>query len=185
MANKREAIVDATIRHIAEQGGSFPTSLIAEDVGCSQSLIFRYFGSKELLFSACFDKVCLELKEMVSQVELPSDINRNSMNDYLIRLWEAYAEYLQSNSQVARAYTYFISSGRMFPRGCRDADDVIRKILGDQLERIKRAYPDFVFVTEYIILVSNLVVTGNFLELKNMGEAMGKMGRVLKFGIYG
>lgn len=43
MANKRDAIIDATIKRIAEQGGSFSTGQVASDVGCSQSLVFKYF----------------------------------------------------------------------------------------------------------------------------------------------
>ena len=46
MANKKQAIVDAAIRRIAEEGCSFSTGQVASDLQCSQSLIFRYFPSK-------------------------------------------------------------------------------------------------------------------------------------------
>lgn len=47
MANKKEAIVDAAIRRIANHGGFFSTGQIASDLDCSQSLVFRYYPSKE------------------------------------------------------------------------------------------------------------------------------------------
>lgn len=62
MANKNEAIIDAGIRRIADHGPSFSTGQIASDLKCSQALIFRYYRTKEGLMSACFDRVCHELK---------------------------------------------------------------------------------------------------------------------------
>ena len=43
MANRKNAIIEATIRRISTQGDTFSTSQIAEDVGCSQALVFRFW----------------------------------------------------------------------------------------------------------------------------------------------
>ena len=185
MVNKRKAIVDATIRRIAEMGSSFSTGQIAFDVGCSQSLIFRYYETKERLMSECFDAVCHELRLILQAVGVPQVLTRESINCYMIGMWEAYSRYLESNSHIAKAYLYFISTGRRFPHGYKSAETVLKRILRDDYDRIVRAYPDFTFMAEYIVMMANVSATGQFIDWNKDPKAVGKLDGILKYGILG
>ncbi len=183
MVNRKDAIVDAAICRIAEQGNTFSTGQVASDAGCSQSLIFRYYRSKEGLMSECFDRVCHELKLVLKGVEVPVDLNKDSVDGYIVDVWKAYRGYLESNSHIARAYMYFVSTGRRYPHGYKSADIVLRRILDDDFDRIKEVYPDFPFVAEFIIMLSNVAATGKFIDWREKEDAMGKLEDILRHGI--
>lgn len=185
MVNKKEAIVDAAIRRIAEQGNSFSTGQVASDLGCSQSLIFRYYRTKEGLMSACFDRVCHELKLILKGVEIPQVLTRESIDGYMLDVWRAHCSYLESNTHIAKAYMYFVSTGRRYPHGYRSAETVLERILGDDYGRITRVYPDFTFIAEYILMMSNAMATGKFIDWKNDSDAVRKLDIVLRYGILG
>lgn len=86
MANKKGEIIDTTIRHIAERGDSFSTAQIASEIGCSQSLIFRYYRSKDHLMSECFDRICHELKVIFKSVNVPDVLVRESVIEYMVNV---------------------------------------------------------------------------------------------------
>lgn len=185
MANKKAAIVDATIRRIAEQGNSFTTGQVASDLSCSQALIFRYYRTKEELLSVCFDRVCHELKVVLRGVSLPKTMTRDSINGYIVEVWRAYCDYLESNSHIARAYMYFVSVGRRYPHGYNSAEFVLRNLLEDDFEKINEAHPDFIFIAEYIIMISNVVAAGKNIEWKNDPDTVRKLDLILRYGILG
>ena len=184
MTNKKDAIIDAAIRRIADQGCTFTTGKIASDLQCSQSLIFRYYRSKEGLVSACFERICQQLKMILKGVEIPSRLTRESIEGYMIEVWEAYCGYLESNTHIARAYMYFVSIGRRFPHGYGSAEKVLKGILGDEYDRIVEVYPDFEYAAEYIVMMSNVTATGKFIEL-NDPNAVGKLDMIVRHGILG
>ena len=186
MANKKKEIIEAAIVRISEQGDSFSTSQIADDVGCSQSLLFRYYRTKEGLMLACFDEVCHELMSVLKGVELPAVPDVDRLNRYAIQVWRAYCGYLGSNSRKAQTYLFFVSRGIRFPRGYRSGGDVLRRMLGDAYEPIVKVYPDFLFIAEYIIMFSYAAATGHFI-VQDMAseEIIGKLEKVLMYGICG
>ena len=185
MTNKKEAILDATIDRIAEQGFSFSTVQITSDVGCSQSLVFRYFPTKEKLISESFNKVCRELELALKQVKLPDVLTRESLNDYIMEEWGVYCSYLSSNGRIAKAYLYFVAKGTRFPRGFRSAEAVIKRLLGNRYDMIMTVYPDFLFVAEYLLMVSNVVASGKFVDWRSQPDSIAKLKDVLRNGIYG
>jgi AcrR family transcriptional regulator len=56
---RAQMILDAAISFFADHGFSAQTRQLAEHVGVSQSLIFRYFGSKEALIERVYAEVFL------------------------------------------------------------------------------------------------------------------------------
>ena len=186
MANRKGAIIDAVIDHIAREGDCFSTAQIAADVGCSQSLIFRYFETKEGLIAACFDRVCRDLLRVLKGVPHPTKYDVESINQYMLDTWKAYCKYLESNTQVAKAYLFFVGRGLRFPRGYRKEDSILRRILDDDYMPIKAVYPDFDFVAEYLIMFSYATATGLFTDHPMRTEEITeKIERILKYGIIG
>lgn len=186
MANKRDAIIDAAIGRISEEGGGFSTAQIAADAGCSQSLVFRYFDTKEGLMSACFERVCHELLQTLRGVAVPKDPDTDSVRAFMMDVWRAYCGYLESNTHMAKAYLFFVGRGRRFPKGYRRAEDVLRRILGDSHRVLRAAYPDFDFVAEYLIMFSYAAATGLFIDHAEDPETvLGKIEGILRYGICG
>lgn len=186
MANKRKAIIEAAITRISEQGDNFSTGQVASDVGCSQSLVFRYFVTKEGLMSACFDQVCHELMQTLRDVTVPKVTDAESVRYFMIDVWRAYCGYLESNSHVAKAYMFFVSRGRRLPNGYSRTEDVLRRILGNAYGPVSSHYPDFGFVAGYLIMSSYVVAAGLFSDHpETAAETAEKVERILKYGIFG
>ena len=62
---KREAILEATIRMVAEQGLSAPTAAIAKQAGVAQGSLFNYFPTKADLLNAAYLRLKDELNDAV------------------------------------------------------------------------------------------------------------------------
>lgn len=58
-SDRREQILDAAVQHFAEVGFDGGTRGIAERLGITQPLIYRYFPSKDDLLKAVYDRVYL------------------------------------------------------------------------------------------------------------------------------
>ncbi|MGN1045149.1 MAG: hypothetical protein ACI4Q9_04255 [Candidatus Methanomethylophilaceae archaeon] len=136
--------------------------------------------------SACFDKVCRELILVLKRVPVPAKPDIESVNRYAVKMWKAYCGYLKSNNDAARAYLFFVSRGKRFYKGYGNVSIVLKRILEDDYEPIKKIYPDFDFMAEYLIMFSYAAATGLFMEHDpGVGGVMDKLERVLKYGICG
>ena len=87
----------AVIRLYHSKGETVSLDDIANEVGCSKTLIIHYFGSRSKLFSECFSKICHEVRLAFDGVEAPEGISKESMREYLTELWRAYFEYLKDH----------------------------------------------------------------------------------------
>jgi AcrR family transcriptional regulator len=68
-AERRAAVLDAALRVFGE--GSYDgatTAEIARAAGVSEPILYRHFGCKRDLYSACLDEMWLRLREAVEQV---------------------------------------------------------------------------------------------------------------------
>ena len=78
-----------------------------------------------------------------------------------------------------------MAKGTRFPRGFRSAEAVIKRLLGDRYDMIMTVYPDFLFVAEYLLMVSNVVASGKFVDWRSQPDSIAKLKDVLRNGIYG
>lgn len=155
MTNKKIDIINAAIIRFIEDGDSFSTIEISKDVGCSQSLIFRYYGSKDGLIDACFDHICHDIRMHLETVPLPDEIDAYSFNRYMLDVWNAYLDYLESNSVYARAYVMCVSRGRRFPAKYGSPDKVLKRILQKHSDYIGDISGDSYFIAYYILILAN------------------------------
>ena len=186
MANRREQILQSAIARIAEEGEAFSTEDVAQDAVCSQSLVFRHFGSKESLMEECFLRVCQEVTDILAYVKLPEKLTKESLDAYAMELWDYCYTYLRSNSHIARTYLFFIRRGTRFPLGYRTPGDVMKRILGDRYGAVEEVYPDFDFVAGYLMVIANLTATGSFLDwIHDFDDPKDRLDRFLRYGILG
>ena len=186
MVNRREQILSCAILRIAEDGEAFSTEGVAKDALCSQSLVFRHFGTKGELMDECFLKVCREVTGILAYVRLPEELTVQSLNAYAMGLWESCYTYLRSNSHIARAYLFFIRRGHRFPKGYRTPGDVMKSILGERYDSVIRVYPDFDFVAGYLMIMANVTATGSFLDwISDFDDPQTRIENMLRNGISG
>ena len=186
MTNKREQIIQSAIVRIAEQGGTFTTDQVAYDAGCSQSLVFRHFGSKEGLMEECFKRVCQEIIDILHFVELPDQLTKDSLNRYAMDIWNSLYRYLRSNSHIAKTYLFFITRWTRFPSGYRTPREVMQHILGDNHSKVISVYPEFDFMAVYLMVVANVAAAGPFQDwIIDNDDPLGKLDQILKCGICG
>jgi len=159
MGNKRQDIIDAAIRRMACEGESFLTKDVADDVGCCQTLVFRYYDTKKGLISACFGQICGEIRSELETVPFPSIMHPDAILMYLMDVWEVYFDYLVSNRPKARVFILCTSLGYKPPPGCRLPKDVVRKALDDHYDKLVQRIPNISFISEYMIIVANAVAT--------------------------
>ena len=187
MTNKREVILQSAIVRIAEQGDSFTTQQVAMDAMCSQSLIFKYFETKEKLMDECFIRVCRDTLDNLRSVKIPETLTKESLDSYAMEQWRTNYSYLRSNNHIARAYLFFIGRGRMFPEGFNNPKDALVRILGDKYEEIVQTYPDFLFIAGYLMVMANVVAAGPYREwISSVCEdPKERLELILRLGVQG
>lgn len=160
MTNKKPIIIRATIERLIKDGRSFSTEDVANDAGCSQSLIFRYYGTKDGLISACFDEICHEIRIELEKVPFPERIDPATIQCYMMDVWESYFNYLRSNRSHAKVYVACVSHGYRYPAGYDSPEAVLKRILDEHYDVFILKYPNTKLVAEYLILLANSVAIG-------------------------
>jgi AcrR family transcriptional regulator len=95
--DKKQRLLDAALTEFAAHGiAATRTDAIAARAGCSSGLIYTYFGSKDGLFDAVFDRI---VADTVADVPLtPEDLP-----GYAGRLFDSHA----GNPEVARIVAWY------------------------------------------------------------------------------
>ena len=132
----KSIILRRTVSVVARDGiGAFSTKTVADESGCSEGLIFHYYGNKKNLLDSCYQFVCSELLKGLE-----------GRDDGTLRtFWEYYCEFMMDNEDMA---TFLLGYIR-FEGG--------KGILGDIfIERLNRDYRDR--GEEYVLSVGKLLI---------------------------
>jgi AcrR family transcriptional regulator len=87
---KREAILNAAVRLIAERGlAATRTSAISKEAGIAEGTLFTYFRTKDELVEALYVKLKLEMVGVMVE-QLPHEA---SVKDQLRFIWDAYVDW--------------------------------------------------------------------------------------------
>lgn len=96
---KRDAIIGAAIKIIAEQGPSAPTALIAKEAGVSNGALFTYFETKADLLNQLYIALKTELV-VATTTGLPADAD---IHVQLFHLWNAWVRWSIASPLKRRA----------------------------------------------------------------------------------
>jgi AcrR family transcriptional regulator len=97
--DKRDALMAAATRVIAEQGLSAPTAVIAREAGVSNGSLFTYFETKADLFSQLY----LELKTGMAAASLEGLPATVPLREQFSRMWSNWMRWATSNPGKRRA----------------------------------------------------------------------------------
>ncbi len=90
-SDRKAEILDASMKIVCEYGlPSFTTKKVASYMGISESLIYKYFASKDKLLYSCFEvvhrKSAALMKQLISR-SMPAQITEV---DFIKQLWYSY-----------------------------------------------------------------------------------------------
>jgi AcrR family transcriptional regulator len=140
--DKRNAILDAAIRLIAERGlASTPTSAISKAAEVAEGTLFTYFRTKGELVNALY----LELKREMASVLINNLPRHEDVRGQLQFLWNAYLDWGMGNRHKRRAMEQLHVSSQVTPevRAVASAPFAeIEKLITDNIARkVLRDYP--------------------------------------------
>src|ERR1700738_4867717 len=88
---KRTRIVDAAMRHFAEQGyHAARVGDIAAELGIAKGSIFQHFGSKEALFLEVYKKAT---RSFAAYLDVPSEVREGGFFE-ILRYWLVHTEHM-------------------------------------------------------------------------------------------
>ena len=109
MANARERILDAADELFGELGfDATATRQIAERCDVNKALIHYHFETKERLFHAVLDRYYARLAKVV-QIGV---VGESDLRGRLVRLLDAYVDFLVDNQRFSRMLQREVASGR-------------------------------------------------------------------------
>ena len=162
MANRKGTIVECTIHCFFEHGYDFSLDDVAKAADCSKTLVIHYFTNRKGLMAECFDIICREVKERLTEA---LDHVEGGLEDYLRLALNTYLDYLLENPMKANYYIHYSFKIRPFPRGYNNPNAVVRKILGNRCDALKVANEDMDLVS-----VANAVAAGMFNKWYGQGD---------------
>lgn len=97
--DKRQAILDATVRVIVAQGLSAPTATIAREAGIANGTLFTYFETKSALLNALY----MALKQEVIAAATRDMPEKGKLRRRLSQAWTNWMGWAVANPQKRRA----------------------------------------------------------------------------------
>lgn len=111
MGERKEQIITSTLEWIAVNGATDMSSKkLAEHIGCSEALIFKYFPSKDALFQACLERINALNERLVKEVVPKSIEGKTALPDILKAVSDAYLRFHVENWAGTMAFEHFSKS---------------------------------------------------------------------------
>ncbi len=189
MVNKKDEIIESTIKAFFIRGEKWSLDDVAKDVNCSKTLIIQYHSNKENLLADCFDVICKDIKSSLSCVPFPIDCSVDNLKDYLCKTWMQYFHYLLNNPERAELFIRYTTHHQYAP-GCIALHDLpleyaLKKILGDNYSVIKSIDEDFELIVKYMVSVANAMATSvSKGEFKDDSDLPDKIIKLITDGVY-
>ncbi|MFC5393542.1 TetR/AcrR family transcriptional regulator [Bosea vestrisii] len=127
---KREAILEAACRLVAEHGTGAPTAKIAKEAKLAEGTLFTYFASKDELLNQLY----LELKTDFAKLAIPSYPSDGSLRDRFEHFWNGFIDWGAKHPAKRKALRQLAVSGRI-SQETRDKSAVAFAEIGTMFEQ--------------------------------------------------
>lgn len=125
---KRQALLEAAIAMLDEQGLSAPTARIAKAAGVAEGTLFTYFPSKEVLFNELY----LHLKTILRDEFVPDFPRSGSLRERMAFVWARYVGWGASSPASRKALT-LLGHYEGLTRDTREAGQAMFAVVGEVL----------------------------------------------------
>lgn len=117
MKKRAESLVNTTLDVVAQDGLSgFTVKKVTQGAGVSETLIYKYFDSKEDLLWHCFREVRARLEAAVEAVPIPKKADRMVYYALAREKWEQYFRFLVRHPRDMRFFHEFVQSAAFSSR---------------------------------------------------------------------
>jgi AcrR family transcriptional regulator len=125
---RMRAMTDAAVALFSEEGYSaVSTRRIAERAGCSETLLFRYFGDKRGLLLA----ICDQLREGPSRIRAPIEGRPDDVSEFIERyLLESFAHHKRQAPKLKVVIAALINDPEMTADFAQEHDEAVDYVVG-------------------------------------------------------
>lgn len=186
MTTKKDQILDKTIEVLGRDGLHTSLKVVADELGCAESLIYRYYESNDNIKALCFRLICREIISNLQSIPFPEETTDEKIIAYIRKLWISYFAYLRDNPLKKRYYLLYTLTGHQFPEGYSSPKDVVSKILKENYTKFKALSGfDIEFISEYMISIANTVALAiNNEWYSNHFDAPEKLFDMMIYGVF-
>lgn len=145
MDNKKDKILETTIHVMGNSGLHASMKDVVKQVGCSESLIYKYYKTRKKLMFACFNNICKEICLDLSTISPHKDPLKEEFKEYLHSIWITLYEYFKNNEEKRHFFVQYCSDFKLIPKNIK-ASCVIKNILGENYSILHEYFGDRVIL---------------------------------------
>lgn len=121
--DRKTEILQVTMQIISESGlDTFSMKKVTERMGVAESLLYKYYPTKEILLYSAFENVHEEIGSLFDGVEIPTVSNKEELLEYAYTLWKRYFLFLVDNDYKTLFYFAYRDSSYMCHIGRLDEE---------------------------------------------------------------
>lgn len=193
-SSRKAEILDTSMKMVCEHGLSFfTTKKVADCIGISESLIYKYFPSKEKLLYSCFEVMHKKIAALMKRIILASKGREIAEAEFIHQLWSAYFDLLVEEDY--RTVFYFTYRDSKYIRTVLEHNDEVVssyfKEFAAFVEASDKRHKIFSNVDSHLLWVYILDTTGMFArrtisgDLPKSQESSEMIWRLIFHGISG
>lgn len=123
--NRKAELIDATMQVVAETGLiAFSMKKVTNRVGVGETLIYKYFETREKLLYTCFESVHRQIAALFCKIDLPDIQTQEKVYETIHTLWMSYFSFLVQNSY--RTIFYFEYRDSSYIQQIMEGDEEVR-----------------------------------------------------------
>ena len=144
--DRKTEILQVTMRIISESGlDTFSMKKVTERMGVAESLLYKYYPTKEIQLYSAFESVHEEIGSLFDDVEIPTVSNKEEILEYAYTLWKRYFLFLVDNDY--KTLFYFAYRDSSYMRNIGRLDEELRLTYF-------RSFVSFVYAVENVLHVN-------------------------------
>ncbi|MCH3977937.1 MAG: TetR/AcrR family transcriptional regulator [Candidatus Methanomethylophilus sp.] len=82
---------------------------VVKQAKCSETLIYKYYGTRKKLMFACFDSICNELRVELSVLSASDISSKEEFKNYIRGIWDILYQYFKNNEERRRFFAQYCS----------------------------------------------------------------------------
>ncbi len=123
-SQRKSEILDASMKIACKYGlPAFTTKKVADHIGISESLIYKYFFSKDNLLYACYEVTHKNIAGLMSRIASIPKVMEISDIDFIRQMWVSYFEFLVKENY--RTVFYFAYRDSKYIKKIKEHDDEV------------------------------------------------------------
>ncbi|MBE6525287.1 MAG: TetR/AcrR family transcriptional regulator [Thermoplasmata archaeon] len=160
ITNRKNKIVECAINIMGIHGLNCSMDMVTKEADCSDTLIYKYFKSRNGLIAACHERICEEVIKEVRKVPFPEEIEKEYVMEYFHEIWNVYFKYVQNHIEKCEFLIQYSCQKNTYPSMYSNQNNLISEILGKNYGVNGEFDRYFTFMFFYMISIANMATVG-------------------------